>query len=516
MHTAIYWLKPSLLRGPLTAAGLEADFFAPRLLELRTDDFMDAFLAAAASGPEAMAALAPAMPDGGQPLKLFQPAHGRFYLVCASLACRLPDFPDHTLKPEEEETVFFVLRKSIKGSEYGWVPGEKHGDWKPVDGLEVLADEERLPLIRANAAGGRDLWFGYLPLSGRETYAVSPSALAPAASVSASVDIRVEELRARFIKPLANDPATHNINVAQLAGTRVAPETQNEATRRAITLSVFMLLDLYDYFADFLKDVADALVAAAPAPFAGDRAAAKTQLLSFLQGQPMGAGLNLGAALKNVAEKRGALDQLGDGDIGGLGFDGRYNLAAFPQAALAALEAKVRDALPASAAPDLNLPKFVPAAKDDAERADTGFLIRCVYQRPRCDIEYRVSRPCSRFTVAQFFDGDAPARPVRIPLPTDVSIGGLRKFQKGVTFLLSESLQRKANRIVGKEKSLLKDEGVDPESGDFAFICSFSIQIIFIVAFFLLLLFVIILNLLFWWLPFFRICLPVPKKLFSS
>jgi hypothetical protein len=515
MHTPIYWLKPSLLRSPVTAAGPEADFFVPQILKLETDDFMDAFLAAAAAGSAPLAALMPAAPDGGKPLKLFQPAHGRFYLVCASLACRLPDFPDHTLKPEAGEAVFFVLRKSVQGTEYGWAPGEKAGHWKPVGGLEVLADEERLPLMRANAAAGRNLWFGYLPLSGRETYAVAPSRLDP--PLPPEKDPRLQELQARFLRPLTNDPATFK-NVVGQAATALAPETADDAAKRAIALSVYMLLDLYDFFADFLKDVADALAAAAPAPFTGDKATAKGQLLAFIQGQPTGAGLNLGAALKAVAagEARRALDQLGDGDVRGLGFTAQYSLAAFPQGALPALGQKVRDALPAESPADLNLPKFVSASQNDAERAETAFVLRCVYQRPRCDIEYRVSRPSARFIVAAFFDGDAPARPVRIPLPSDVSIGGLRKFQKGVTFLLSESLQRKVNRIAGKEKALLKDEAIDAESGDFAFICSFSIQIIFIVAFFLLLLFVIILNLLFWWLPFFRICLPVPKKLFSS
>jgi len=505
MRTAIYWLKPSLLRGPVTAAGPEADFFVPQILQLKTDDFMDAFLAAAAAGPAPLAALVPPAPAGGKLLKLFQPAHGRFYLVCASLACRLPDFPDHSLQPEQAETVFFVLRKSIQGAEYGWVPGEKAGAWKPVDGLDVLADEERLPLIRANAAGGRSLWFGYLPLSGRESYAVPPSTLAP--PLPPDKDPRIQELGARFTKPLAQG----------IIGQAAKPLGAALPARRALNLSVFMLLDLYDYFHVFLKDVADALLVGTPAPFTGEKATAKTQLLQFLHSESVGTRRTLGSALKQVVAKQGDLDQLGDGNVESLGFDASFSLAAFPAATLAGLEQKVRDALPAESPQDLNFPKFASASQDGAERAETCFIVRCVYQRPCCDIEYRVSQRSVPFTVAAFFDGDAPARPVRIPLPSDVSIGGLRKFQKGVTFLLSESLQRKVNRITGKEKELLQDKPIDAESdGDFAFICSFSIQIIFIVAFFLLLLFVIILNLLFWWLPFFRICLPVPKKLFSS
>ena len=81
--------------------------------------------------------------------------------------------------------------------------------------------------------------------------------------------------------------------------------------------------------------------------------------------------------------------------------------------------------------------------------------------------------------------------------------------------MISNELQKKINAVTGREKELLKDSpGIGPETDDgFAFICSFSFQIIFIVAFFLLLMFVIILNFVFWWIAFFKICLPVPKKL---
>jgi hypothetical protein len=126
---------------------------------------------------------------------------------------------------------------------------------------------------------------------------------------------------------------------------------------------------------------------------------------------------------------------------------------------------------------------------------------------------YVVSLPSPLFVLASFFVPEAPARPVRIPLPTDVSIAGLRKFKKGVTFMLSDAMRKKMESIVGKEKTLIPEEpSLSEPSDELAFICSFSIQIIFIVAFFLLLMFVIILNLVFWWIAFFKICLPIPKS----
>jgi hypothetical protein len=66
----------------------------------------------------------------------------------------------------------------------------------------------------------------------------------------------------------------------------------------------------------------------------------------------------------------------------------------------------------------------------------------------------------------------------------------------------------------GKERDLIADDSTTLDEGlGIDFICSFSIQIIFIVAFYLLMMFVFILNIVFWWIFFFRICFPIPKSL---
>ena len=41
--------------------------------------------------------------------------------------------------------------------------------------------------------------------------------------------------------------------------------------------------------------------------------------------------------------------------------------------------------------------------------------------------------------------------------------------------------------------------------------CTSSIQIIFLVALIVMFIFLILLNIIFWWLPFLKICLPIPK-----
>jgi hypothetical protein len=43
-------------------------------------------------------------------------------------------------------------------------------------------------------------------------------------------------------------------------------------------------------------------------------------------------------------------------------------------------------------------------------------------------------------------------------------------------------------------------------------ICSFSIPIITLCAFIVLMIFIQLLNIVFWWLPFLKICLPIPVR----
>jgi hypothetical protein len=78
---------------------------------------------------------------------------------------------------------------------------------------------------------------------------------------------------------------------------------------------------------------------------------------------------------------------------------------------------------------------------------------------------------------------------------------------------MSKEMRNKMARITGFEKALIKDEDIGGEGGfGLGFICTFSFQIIFIIAFFLLLMFAVVLNIVFWWMAFLRICLPIPVK----
>jgi len=497
MGATFDWLKPSPL---WQANGLdvrERDFFQPRLLEFRSDSFMEDFYAAAgAPKADALQKAIAAPPANGHPRKLFQPAHGCFYLVCGSLCCRQPGFPDREVRTAEGESVFFVLRKRIGNDEYGWVPSGLTKGWQVLtDPAKTILDgEERLPLSTVVSGNGRPILFGYLPVSSRETYAVAPRELARQAG-DPKVEIpdpRVEELRARFADPLTRPS--------------VLDAAKDDAM--ALTLSVYLLLDLYEFFQSQLADVADALKRGdLTATFSGDQAQSKSGLMAFLRGQPLGGSLTLAGALGAVGRKQKDLNQPGGGVLSPLGFDATYNLQGRPVNTDGLLSA-VQRALPAEL-PPIELPKFGPGA-------DAQYVLRCVYERPQCckPAEYTISQRCDPFQLAPFFDPDAPARPVKIPLPTDVSIAALRRAKKGVSFMISDGMRKKMASLAGHEQDLItKSPSLTEPSDGLAFICSFSIQIIFIVAFFLLIMFVVILNLVFWWMAFFKICLPIPKKL---
>ncbi len=486
------WLKPHPLWQDAGDDYRQPAFFQPHLFRYDSDAFVEEFMAAAQAADASALAGSVAQPvEPGQTLKLFQPAHGSFYLVSGSLCCLEPGFPQRQVSLADGESVFFVLRKLVGGVEYGWrsANGAPAG-WQAVgsSGRELIEHEERLPLnATAPDAAGRAVLFGYIPVSSKETYSAGPAALAQL--TGQTPDSLTDPRLNRQIEPLP------------------APVTPIR-----LHMSVFTLLDLWELLnrPDVLPDVAAALRDNLSATFAGPQAAAKAQLMSFLKNSQWSASRTLANALGEVARKQGQLNA-SEADPAALGFGSPFRLDAVLFDG-ATLRSRFEAALSSDTRPPVELPKIEPGS-------DAAYVLRCVYERPQCEPAQRViSQRSEAFRLAAFFDRDAPARQVKIPLPSNVGLSDMRRFKKGVTFMVSEPMQRKIAAITGKEKDLLESNpGLNPEdSGGFAFICSFSIEIIFIVAFFLLLMFVIILNFVFWWILFFRICLPVPKKLLGG
>jgi hypothetical protein len=157
------------------------------------------------------------------------------------------------------------------------------------------------------------------------------------------------------------------------------------------------------------------------------------------------------------------------------------------------------------------------------------FQIRFVHQRRDCGPLHAplVSAPSRRFRLASFFDADAPARPIRISLPTDTSPAGLRKHNRNTAFVMSDMLCGQVQRAKGMGfvdlvRSVLPwplHKPLDVGAGgpckssggvDIGMICSLSIPIITICALLLLIIIVSLLDFIFRWLPYFVLCFPVP------
>lgn len=176
-----------------------------------------------------------------------------------------------------------------------------------------------------------------------------------------------------------------------------------------------------------------------------------------------------------------------------------------------------------SSQPEINLPRDLPRPA-----TDSVFTIRCVYERPNC-APFRLpllSAPSAPFQMAGFFDPDAPARQIRIPMPFNISPAALRRYNKSATLVVSDMLCGQLKRIrkltLGDlvlsvlpwpfHKDLPKPgpAGSCDSAGTFGMLCSLSIPIVTLCALILLLIIVALFDLFFRWIPLLFLCFPVP------
>ena len=167
------------------------------------EDLADAAPAGAPAGPDGplvtkfesfARALRPATGRGrpdAHAAKLYQPAHGRFYLVAASLVCRLPGLPDHVVDPRTGEKVGFVLRKlgraarRARGCRRHGPEGQARleGAHRRAGGHVGEAARSCCPLFPVNfTADGkrRRMLVGLMPTSSREPSSAADAFQAPA------------------------------------------------------------------------------------------------------------------------------------------------------------------------------------------------------------------------------------------------------------------------------------------------------------------------------------------------
>jgi hypothetical protein len=563
--SAVRWLSPSPLWDDLL--GAPAAFRAPALLRFAGDDFAEQFAGALAEEPRRLRRFvaraeswrAPAAgldaPASSAPLRLYQPVHGRFYYVAATLACRVPGLPEHTVDAARGELCAFVVRRvtvtagGAETGEWAWIkrPDGREG-WVRAAGAALAADEELVPMFGAGYAGSgglrsmpmrRRVFAGLIPASRREAYANGRelAAQAPLPAPGSLDDPRTIEFQRAVLDPWTELRSWFD-GQHRLGGKYAA-----SAFDGAETSSAFLLLDFYDYLAAELPRVREAVDGTrAPATLGAQR-----PLFDALAGLSVvdrdgGSRVSLAEAMRAVLPFRAGLEALDAptqrlpagygparvlvGDVRAAdphgaraGLDALFaRLAApleldDPPVGVRVLKKLVMDALAAQGAAPAVVPEQLPARTPANARGDDWFVVRCVYLKPNCGRKTPpvVSDRSERFRLVSFFDADAPARQLRVALPVDTSPATLRKYNRNVAFVISDQLRKQMSRAADMKKLLDGEAGPEDGGITFGMICSFSIPIITICAFILLMILVSLLNIIFWWIPLFRICFPVPK-----
>lgn len=286
MKHQIQWTTPSPLWenaiAKNTAQLRRAELARPAILRFATDSFMDDFLKTAANDPkkldqylalpETWRGVAP-MPEtitpapafarnfqrlglissrkkaraNGQiqtqnkfttfansnatkPLKLYQPAHQRFYMIAACLVCERPGLPDKIPSSGREEKVSYVIRRLFPTGtlnintplppldstweEYAYVITDQGAKWKKVaDENSLEPDEEQQTLfsvdIQEDDGRRRKIFAGVIPTGRREAYMAAGKAATAQSSgnstdPNAPIDSRIYTMRSQFRDPWKN------------------------------------------------------------------------------------------------------------------------------------------------------------------------------------------------------------------------------------------------------------------------------------------------------------------------
>ncbi|HEX6660512.1 MAG TPA: hypothetical protein VF067_01410 [Sphingomicrobium sp.] len=268
----------------------------------------------------APAAVAPA-PTEKRRLKLYQPAHQRYYVAAGTLACAIHGLPDRKLAGGHEQ-VGFVLRRLLtesvdspadsSRSEYAFLKDQDGARWQRVsdDDPAVLAPgEELLPLFplahREGNGISRTMWGGLIPVGRREEYmsaavkrtvqrlasgqraAAAAAGAAPAAPRNSKL-ARTAEFKADFAEPWkgliqAAMKAADNID-ADRGDKSSAPlrQVRIRSCNLGFQLQSWLLLvDLMAFFDRHMTDVATAVRKSSSSGLKD----AKLELVQWLEGK---------------------------------------------------------------------------------------------------------------------------------------------------------------------------------------------------------------------------------------
>ncbi|MCE9670517.1 hypothetical protein LY474_22185 [Myxococcus stipitatus] len=510
---------PTLLRGLTFDGGsgrpMPSTENRPVLMERTDDDFVSAFLAELGTddGRRQLTATVRNAGEGAPSLKLYQPVHRAFQLAVVEAFCDIPGEP--RLDPARIESAGLVVRRVDPGSgkREGWMKlaGEVRG-WVPLaDARSLDADpdparrkaafpsgnatldalvedalgaptpyEESVSLLfvappRVCAATGRTILYGMVPVASAEQ--VSGKAATPPR-------YEEDELRDMLLPYFS---ASVGVSLGAIAGKTYSYRYTDEAAADASLSAADR--DRLEQFATFLRKLVSV--------FNAFETPAMKAALNRLTLPYSGAPRPLGDALAEAAE----VFVLGRPDR-------RFRLPdSWPRVSSGDVAALVRAGAEASKA---RLATLLPR-RGRFDVPDARYEVRAFIRVRRddgCPPSIVWGTPSQPFRIAPWYEnGRLP--PVQVALPP-VTRDNVRNFLPNVAFQVPGNIFDLLSR--NKAKDFLEEKASEGRSGGLDWICGFNIPIITLCAFIVLSIFLALLNLLFWWLPFIKICIPLPRR----
>ncbi len=535
MPPNVEWKTPALLWEPQSR--VEAQ---PRLLELHSDEFVPEFLTAMGQPaekqngqtivPAANYMKAKVWRGTQNPPRLYLPLHQRYYLVTGSLICKVVGMPDKLPDAKAGEKVGFVvrrLRNNNAAQEQSFVDGDGWKDSLPrSDGL--LPNEERFPLHAVKVCTGRGgtqcerhIFYGYVATGAREKYLEkadvgnendSPEEKLKALHDGIKNDTSIgtglsEEKKKKLIATEKRDYRLTEFDtrvVDSVAASPKVPAPDPKAPDKD-KANFYALLELGDFLRRALPDVW-AEIGRLPNDATTSNMSPDTfkNLVNHLITK------GLAFPLRDNAGYLGLVHGEGSEPSSFAVVDVKTNIVGIEDILTAALNAEMRPMLPLTEEVGENIADILSMVKNELPDTAPGahrYIIRLFYEYdPECPAI--VSANSLPFVFARPMEPDAPARMVRIEMPSINQID-LRKFKHGVGIQMSKELRKVMS---GVTPGILKGDGLQETTEfDLQMICTFSIQIITIIAMILMMVMAILLNIIFMWLPFLKVCLPIPK-----
>jgi len=436
------------------------------------------------------------------------------------------------VKPDEGESIGFVIRRvdptttsttavfnPATRQEFAWIDGERPG-WRLVSTTGLAAGEQEMalfPMAYGENGSRRRMLAGLIPVGRRQEYvsgrtlpALSSAALATAAPGD---DPRIIDLQRTLIDPWAEQIDLFNNKLS--AADKANPDIRFSLDQGA----ALILLDFLNFLLEQAPAVGGKIVdPSAPSPTGAGLTLYNTLTATIVTNQDTLAPVSLAEAMRKAKERESIFEsatlQTNTAPTLPPGYP-RVSLlqnSALPLMNKNSADVRTIQTLvaPALTTPISDSPPRIPAKDPVSPVGNVWFVARCLYKRPQCGPNSRVllSDPTEPFQLASIFDPDAPARMSQVALPLDTTPAGLRKHDKSVAFMVSDELSKQMARIKGLKELTEGDVG-GPGIG-IGFICSLSIPIITLCAFIVLMIFIVLLNIIFWWMPFFKICFPIP------